>query len=249
MRSRLLSIGSFVCLAAGLSAPAGASVIYSYVTDASSYTGASAGSIVPVNIYLQETLTGSSTSYVSANGGMTGAGAGFNVTGTTGGTAAQFAAGSFTFAPSFGGPQTADYNQGSGNNLEFSEGIVPGAATVMPGANGRILLGTLNVTAGSGKTSYILTSLNNDTINSSAQFPNGNSLLGQSNGNTTTQNPPPFGSDLDLSPSSGAYTGANASPGDVITVSGGSTVPEPASLAVFGVGAMGLLARRRRRCE
>jgi PEP-CTERM motif len=240
-----LSIGSFVCLAAGLSAPAGASVIYSYVTDASSYTGASAGSIVPVNIYLQETLTGSSTSYVSANGGMTGAGAGFNVTGTTGGTAAQFAAGSFTFAPSFGGPQTADYNQGSGNNLEFSEGIVPGAATVMPGANGRILLGTLNVTAGSGKTSYILTSLNNDTINSSAQFPNGNSLLGQSNGNTTTQNPPPFGSDLDLSPSSGAYTGANASPGDVITVSG-SSVPEPASLAVFGVGAMGLLARRRR---
>jgi len=242
MRSRrLLSIGSFVCLAAGLSAPAGASVIFSYVTDASSYSAAAAGSIVPVNIYLQETLTGSSTSYISANGGVTGAGAGFNVTGTTGGTAAQLPAGSFTFASSFGGPQTADYNQGSGSNLEFSEGIVPGGSTVMPDASGKILLGTLNVTAGTGKTSYILTSLNNDTIN------NSNSLLGQSNGNTTTQNPPPFGSDLDVSPTSGAYTGANASPGDVITVSGPTTsVPEPASLAVFGVGAMGLLARRRR---
>jgi len=240
MRSRLLSIGSFVCLAAGLSAPAGASVIFSYVTDASSYN-ATPGSIVPVNIYLQETLTGTSTSYISANGGVTGAGAGFNVQGTTGGSAAQIPTGSFTFSPSFGGPNAAYYNQGSGSNLEFSEGIAaPPAPTVMPDASGRIFLGKVNITAGSGKTSYILTSLNNDTIN------NSNSALGQSNGNTTTQNPPPFGSDLDVSPANGAYTGANASPGDVITVGGTSTVPEPASLAVFGVGAMGLLARRRR---
>ena len=241
MRSRrLLSIGSFVCLAAGLSAPAGASVIYSYVTDASSYTG-NAGSIVPVNIYLQETLTGSSTSYISANGGVTGAGAALDTRGTTGGSSASIPSGSFTFGPAFGGPHSAYYNQGSGSNLEFGEGIAPGASTVMPDATGKILLGTLNVTVGSGKTSYDLTSLGNDTINNSS------SAIGQSNGNTTTQNPPPFGSDLDVTPASGAYTGANASPGDVITVGpAGSTVPEPASLAVFGVGAMGLLARRRR---
>ena len=109
----------------------------------------------------------------------------------------------------------------------------------MPDANGRILLGTLDITAGTGVTSYILTSLENDTIN------NSNSAIGQSNGNTTTQNPPPFGSDLDVTPTSGAYTGADASPGDVIQV-GPFPVPEPASLAVFGVGAMGLPPRRRR---
>jgi hypothetical protein len=85
----------------------------------------------------------------------------------------------------------------------------------------------------------VLTSLDKDTIN------NGNSNLGQQNGNTTTEQPAPLGSDLDVSNPS--YTGANSASPFTITVGPAvSPVPEPASLAVFGIGAIGLLVRRRR---
>ena len=59
---RLLSLGCFAGLVAGLSGWSTGAVVYSYVTDSGSYTGA-AGSIVPVNIYLNEALSGGSSSY------------------------------------------------------------------------------------------------------------------------------------------------------------------------------------------
>jgi hypothetical protein len=52
-----------------------AGVIYSYVTDASRYEAPPAtpyGTTVPVNVYLQETLTDGSTSFIAANGGLAG---------------------------------------------------------------------------------------------------------------------------------------------------------------------------------
>lgn len=245
---RLASIACFLGVAAGLSAPARASVIYSYVTDAPSYSGP-AGSIVPVNIYLLETVTGSSGSFITANGGLLGAGAAVNVVGTTGGTAASFGSGSAVFNPNttdFGNPpvlaSSLYYNQGAGpaaNNLEFQEAHSNTQSGVNPTA-GKVLLGTLDIQVGTGKTTYDLTSLFNDTING------GNSATGQTNSNTVTTNPVPFGSDLDVT-QPGVYTGANDAPATVFTVnSSASPVPEPASLAVFAAGAMGLLIRRRR---
>src|SRR4051812_16238020 len=50
-----------------------ADVSYRYITDQASYTGA-AGTIVPVKLILQETVTGTSTSKVFADGGIFGAG-------------------------------------------------------------------------------------------------------------------------------------------------------------------------------
>jgi hypothetical protein len=167
------------------------------------------------------------------------------VVSTSGGAAASFGTGSFTAPSSFGNtpsvPNTLDYNQGTGaqaNNLEFEDTISNGQPGVLP-TSGKILLGTLNVTIGTGTTSYVLTSLDKDTIN------NSNSNLGQQNGNTITEQPAPFGSDLDVSNAS--YTGADSASPYTLTVGPAvSPVPEPASLAVFGIGAIGLLARRRR---
>jgi hypothetical protein len=225
-----------LCLICLLSTSAGASVVYSYVTDASSYSG-SPGSIVPVSIYLQETLTGGSTSTIAAHNGLIGAGAAINIGSPVSSSAAQIVSGSFVVPAAFGGGNLADYNQGSGaaaNNLEVSDAIGTSQPHVLP-ANGLVLLGTVNVTVGSAMTTFDLTSLDKDTINGS------NSQLGQGNGNTVSQD----GTDYDVT-QSGVYTGANDTPAYTFTVGATSTVPEPASLSVFGIGALGLLFRRRR---
>jgi len=210
-----------------------ADVIYSYTTDSSSYTAAT-GSSVTVSISLLETLTGDSTSFITAEGGLTGAGAAVNVSGTTGGTAASIPPASFSLASPFTGPSDIVYNQGTGNNLEFTEATAL-HSEVFP-TNHEILLGTLNITVGTGTTTYSLTSLFNDTINNSS------SELGQEDGNTTTLNPSPFGTDLDAGGAD--FTGADAAPGTSFTV---APVPEPGSLSLLGIGSIALLSRRRRR--
>ena len=61
-----------------------ASVIYSYVAGSPTYT-APAGNTITVPIYLQETITGSSSSLINADGGLFGAG--FSVNRASGSTA------------------------------------------------------------------------------------------------------------------------------------------------------------------
>ena len=228
---RTFSLGLMLFVAGMLAAPAGAAVSYSYsyVTDAKTYSGP-VGSIVPVNIYLQETLSGTSTSYITANNGVSSAGAAVNVKSTTGGTAASFGTGMllYTSSSSFGNPSTTTgnfptlvYNQGTGaaaNNLEFEQTITNAQPGVTP-TSSLLLLGTLDVTVGSGTTTYVLTSLNEDTI---ADGPNGFGAEGD--GNTLVQGPPGNagnnffpGTDLDKSgatPSGavdpGTITGADA---------------------------------------
>lgn len=221
--------------------PAWGAVIYSYVTDASSYEAPPAspyGTMLPVNIYLQETLTDGSSSFISADGGLFSAGAAVNELAVTGGTASQIPSNtSSAFVFTMEGEQRVYTNQPTNaNNLEFYETI--GGAGIqgplMPDASGRILLGTLNVLVGTGQTTFRLTSLYDDTIDGS------NSELGQNDGNTITVH----GDDLDVS-EPGRYTGANDAPAATFTV-GLAPVPEPTSLAVFVAGAAGILARRRR---
>lgn len=86
-----------------------------------------------VGIYLQETLTTPSGSFLNAEGGLSTAGAALNVVGTTGGSAAEINSGAFTIPSAFGGPQTIVYDQG-GNDLEFNESIAYGQSTLEPTA-------------------------------------------------------------------------------------------------------------------
>jgi hypothetical protein len=249
---RLNRIVSALLLLSAMAAQGRAAISYSYVTDATSYSG-NVGDTVTIKIYLQETLTGSSQSLITSKNGLYSAGAAINVK-TANGSAAQVQNQGFTFNGSkepdgFTGPTIAVYNQGTGsaaNNLEFLEAISTTAASqnqgVTTNTGGRYFLGSQKITVGSGTTTYTLTSLNNDTING------GNSQLGQENGNTVTiPGPLNGGFDLDVSSSNPAYTGANQAAVYTFTVQV-AAVPEPGSLVLMTLAAstMGAAAAWRR---
>lgn len=253
---RLVSTLAFIC---GMMGEARAGISYSYVTsvDGSTshnlYTGEAIGSEVAVKIYLQETLTGGSNSFINSNGGLIGAGAAVNVVGTTGGTQDSIVGGNssaFTANSSFGNAPVLGtnlyFNQGTGaaaNNLEFTESITKSQSTVLSlgnQGNDLILLGTFDVTVGTGTTTYILTSLYNDTIDG------GSSALGQINGNTVTELPAntPPGFDIDSGTYTNSYgtpivnvTGANAATGFEFIV---TSAPEPSSVMLTGLVFVGL---------
>lgn len=237
MRMRLndvLVLGAAL-LAAG---QAQAGISYSYVTDQTSYSGA-VGTTLSVNVYLLETLTGSSSSLITANSGLAAAGAGINVaTGSTGSsTVKSFAENSSGFSVNGG-----NYiNQNGGNNAEFQELIgvsVPGVG--LGNGNGatsqEVYLGTLTVTVGAGTTKYDLSSLTNDTINGA--------LGGPGSDTTVTKNP------VDNLDASGAtWTGADSASDTVFSVNG-AAVPEPSSVILTGFAVAGLaLGAYRRRAK
>lgn len=219
-----------------------AGVSYSYQTDSLTYSGA-VGSTVTVNIYLVETLTNGSSSIITQKGGIFSAGAGVNQVNTTTATGdATIGSNAFTFATAFSGPQAAYYNQGNNQNVEFIENRPTGSTSgPTPDSSGKVLLGSLAITVGSNATQYILTSLYNDTINGS------NSQLGQTDGNTFTVPGSDGGYDLDSTSNSSLYTGADAAPGFVFTISP-AAVPEPSSMLLCGLAAagMGYFGYRRR---
>ena len=224
---------------AGLSA-AGAhgSVIYSYVTGQPSYS-ALPGGTVSVPIYLQETLTNGSNGFIAANGGVSTAGAAINFDSATtlGGTLspATFASGSFTPASPFTAPSTFSltYYSNSGQDaVEFAL-VVPSGDTDPTPTGGLIELGLLSITAGTGTTSFSLTSINDDTIPGGAG--------GGGDGYTMTAN----SFDLDATGQAG-YVGADAASPTVFTVDPTADLPEPTSLSLLAMGALGLLRRRSR---
>jgi hypothetical protein len=233
MRLKLI-VSALILLAAV--AQGRASVTYSYVTDATNYT-ANPGATVTINIYLNETLTGSSSSFIQQQNGLFSAGAAFDVRSPAAGDAQV--AGGFTFNTAtepkgFSGPTKAYYNQGTGsaaNNVEFLEAVGNSASQGMSvNTGGLYFLGSQTVTVGTGTTKFALTSLDNDTIN------NSNSILGQSDGNTLTFPPPNPGFDLDSTAHPSLYTGADLAPTYFFTVSS----PEPGSLVLGSMAASAL---------
>jgi hypothetical protein len=237
-----------VFLALGV-AEARASVTYQYVTDSTSYSAA-AGANVTVNVFLQEVLTGSSTSIINFDGGLFGAG--FLVSQQTGGGNSTISSAAVSWntnnattgaPPGFGtGAQTSTspatstqigglVNIGSGSISPNTSNISSVNGTTLPNTiTNAVFLGSFTVKAGSS-TTFALQSYSN---------------FSGVDGNTLT----PAGTDLDVSgtaPNGEQYIGADSqSPVYTFTV---AAVPEPSSMVLCGLGACGLAwgAYRRRR--
>jgi hypothetical protein len=207
---------------------AGASVVYTYVSDQSTYQG-TPGTTIPVSLYLKEVVTSPDSSVIEHDGGLFAIGA--QVAGPSGSNLATITSQTANSAD-FGGPAS---NTLSPTLATFQEAIgTPPAPNVQlgntgggaaPSVAGEIYLGKVLITVGSVDTVFTVGAFND----------------GSGPGGTTLTK---AGSDLDA----GLDVNSDPLPG---VSSGGlsrfvvSAVPEPGSLGVFALG--GLLALRRRR--
>jgi hypothetical protein len=245
---RWLSLVPVVLVWALGAAQARASVTYQYVTDQTSYT-ASTGTQVTVDVFLQEVLTGTSTSIITAEGGLFGAGflvsqsAGQtgnlstitttsmkpNLNAVTGGTPPGFGtAGQNSASPTTTTQIGELENAGTAatgptpTNITSVNGTT--LATTIPNA---ILLGQFTITAGGAgtTTTYQVQSYNH---------------FSGATGNTLTE----AGTDLDVSGTAAdgvtTYTGADMPPALTYTFTVVAT-PEPSSVLLCGLPACGMV--------
>jgi hypothetical protein len=230
------------CSAEG-SAQAGIS--YQYVTDATNYN-AVAGTNVTANVYLQETVTGSDTSFIATENGLFSAGFGTKQTGSvpTGATTIMKITPNTQTEPNgFGGFLFQDVSSTKGYQLEVTSisdtvggpsGTTAGGSVTTGGGTTttRVFLGTITLTAGSLGTTTTF------TIESAKNYVN-------ADGNTLTFT---NGFDLDKdSTGSPTWTGADSiMPANTFTV---TAVPEPSSLLLCSLAVCGgaFAAYRRRK--
>jgi PEP-CTERM motif len=231
MKKMLLLAG---VLGLGVASGAQGSVAYSYMAQLAPGQTLTPGSSATVNVYLAETDTSGSAEFVVGDGGLYSAGAAFveqaggqgvTVTAVTNNSAAEPAG--------FSGND----NKGSGTYGAYMLDITNNASTTPP------VTPTSSTTVGTTRTDlYLLGTVTlalstapNATFNvESIHDAPAPVLDSSSNGNTLTFN----GDDLDTAGGS-IGTGANGHPTPF------AVVPEPASIGLLSLGALGLLARRR----
>jgi hypothetical protein len=209
-----------------------ATISYQYVVADSSFNNVSnvsvaSGATVTVNLYLQETVTGTDSSLIASENGLFGAGVFVTKSGTTGDSTVSSIAGNTATEPAgFQGPLSSGTTTTSAHLLESTStsdttggpsGTTTGGnvSTVNGTTTTDVLLGTLTLKGGSvgSTTTY--------TVESYKNFSGGD-------GNTLT-----FTNidDLDVTNTNPAYTGAdNATFSFTVTVT-----PEPSSLLLCGL--------------
>ena len=227
-----------IALALAVSAPATAraSITYQYVSDQTSYN-VNVGSTITVNLYIQETLTGGSTSLIVQDGGMFAAAIGVNrstgtaaanITAIKENTGAPWTSGSFAFGAD-------NFTAGTAQLGVQSPGFLGTASNINPDSTGKILIGTMTLTIAANATGTTTFNL--------AQYNTGG-------GNTVTAGAsnPTSGSAFDLdftnnnSPATGGqppatYSGANDNPFSFTVVV--AAVPEPSSMMLCGLAVVG----------
>jgi hypothetical protein len=249
---------------AGLALPARADITYEYVTDATNYL-VNPGQTVTVNLYLQETLAGTTPSLIAADKGIFGVGIFINQVGVSPTNAKPSAitaiAGNVGTAPNaFDGFATPTLYSNATTGAVTGASLVEGgsvSSTSPTGPSGtttggsvsgpvtRVFVGTMTLAAGdaNGQTTY--------TLQTYKYAPAGNS------GNTLTyttaynlDNPTAAGSPT-IPSQFGTVTGA-----DVFGANGGPApftfnvvvaVPEPGSMGLASLAAAGMAVGAWRR--
>jgi hypothetical protein len=244
---RVCLLFSMVVLGGWAEGSAQASISYQYVTDATNYN-AVAGTNVTANVYLEETVTGSDTSFIAARAGLFSAGFGTQQTGsvpTGASTIAKITPNTQTEPAGFQGVTSQNVSATKGYQLEVTSigdhtagpsGTTTGGSVTTVGGTTttEVFLGTITLTAGSLGTTTTF------TIQSAK-----NLLPTPVDGNTLTFT---GGFDLDTdSTGSPAWTGADGTI-NTFTV---TAVPEPSSLLLCGLAVCGgaFVAYRRRKAQ
>ncbi len=232
LRSAMMTAAAAAALAAAGSAKAAITYKYTTYTGGTAVTSynATAGVPITIPIYLYEQLSNGSSSLITSDDGMFTAA--FSVTqtsntaaGTLTGSAGSITSNGDNFAAGggFANPSGKDSSTFQGIANAVGEAASSGP---LPNASGDIQIGSITITTNVSNT-FVLGAENYPATKSADLTTTFNSLY-----------------DLDPNSTSPAYTGAIANPETFSIVV--APVPEPTSLAVLGIGALGLLTRRRR---
>jgi hypothetical protein len=239
LKSVLMSAAAAAAMAVAGSAKAAISYEYTTYTGSTAQTSYStqAGTPITIPIYLFEALTNSSSSLITADGGLFGAGFSVTQTNNTGtGTVSSIAGSITTNGSNF--PGGAAEPKSTNTSLTAAlEDLPSTSATSGPNPNGSgdVQLGSITLsTTAPGTYTYKLANY---------KAPSNVGGFTETFGNGPGA---PNGFDLDVT-NTGAdpYTGTLANQETFsVTV---TPVPEPTSVALLGLSSLGLLARARRR--
>jgi MYXO-CTERM domain-containing protein len=224
----LLVLGAVVGV--GVAAPAArATIVYQYVADISSFTGAPGSAVPPINVYLQQTVSGGSSDLLLSRSGLRSAGFSLSRPGNPAdggayisGVSDQTASGG-SFAGGTPFTPVAFPVVSFGNTETVSAAAVTGPLGNLNGSVRTILLATMSLTVGNVVSTFTLGA--RDLSNTNTVF----FTQGADNG-------------LDLDSALGTpFQGASDLTFSIII----NPTPAPGAAALLALG--GLLATRRRR--